>query len=159
MPKNTGLGATQSVGSVFNGLLYPITPTEVRYIDRQQKQTCRVQIRRDQLASKTGASIPEQGQFWIYQVQDKYYAKPSSEYPIQISEVDEFLTGCIRGSEQFLLKTFPQDCVATTWFWSTHWVNDRKQPLSAKPAQVDRKAVNQLLESLEGDIFGQVVAD
>ncbi|WP_067515544.1 hypothetical protein [Endozoicomonas ascidiicola] len=156
--KKTDLGVMQSVGSVFNGILFPITPSEIRYTDRQQIQTCRIQIRSDQLAAMTSSRIPEQGQFWIYQTRAKFYEKPSSDYPIRISAVDEFLTGCIRVAEQFQLKSYPEECVATTWFWSSHWVNDRPQPLKPKPAQVDRKAVNKLLESLEGDIFGQVRA-
>ncbi|WP_419534284.1 hypothetical protein [Endozoicomonas sp.] len=100
--------------------------------------------------------VPRNSQFWLYQTQNKYSNKPAGSYPILMSDVDEFLTGCIEQAEQFGLKSFARECVATTWNWSSHWVNDRLHPLKTKPAQIQRQQVDKLLENLEGNLYEQV---
>lgn len=145
----TELGAVPFIGARFNGVLIGVPPTGIRVIDRQQPQACRVQISSSQLEAMNNVGVPSSGQFWIYQTQVKYINKPAGSYPILMSEVDQFLTGCIEQGQRFDLKSFAADCVATTWNWSVHWVNDRYHPLKGRPTQVRGQQVDQLLESLE----------
>ena len=152
----TELGVVPFVGGRFNGVLIDVPPTGIRVIDRQQPQACRVQISSTQLEAMNNVEIPSSGQFWIYQTQVKYINKPAGSYPILMSEVDQFLTGCIEQGQRFDLKSFASDCVATTWNWSVHWVNDRYHPLKGRPTQVRGQKVDQLLESLEGPLFERV---
>lgn len=154
--KVTELGVIPLVGGRFNGVLISMPTNKIKSIDRQQKLMCRVLVNSGQLTPMNNEKIPKDGQFWLYQTQNKYSAKPAGSYPILMSDVDEYLTGCIEQSERFKLKSFAQECVATTWNWSSHWVNDRLHPLKAKPAQIQRQQVDKLLDSLEGNLYEQV---
>lgn len=157
--KLTVLGVIPLVGGRFNGVLISMPTNKIKSIDRQQKLACRILVNPAQLTSMNNETIPKDGQFWLYQTQNKYSAKPAGSYPILMSDVDEFLTGCIEQSERFKLKFFAQECVATTWNWSSHWVNDRLHPLKAKPAQIRKQQVDKLLDNLEGNLYEQVRAE
>lgn len=157
--KVTELGVIPFVGGRFNGVLISMPANKIKSIDRHQKLTCRVLINPAQLTSMNQEKIPDNSQFWLYQTQNKYSNKPAGSYPILMSDVDEFLTGCIEQAERFQLKSFASECVATTWNWSSHWVNDRLHPLKAKPAQIRRQQVNTLLENLEGSLYQHVRAE
>ena len=152
----TELGVVPFIGGRFNGVLVSMPTAGIKAIDRHQPQACRVQINPTQLAAMNNAAIPSIGQFWIYQTQVKYIHKPAGSYPILMSEVDQFLTGCIEQGQRFKVKSFASDCVATTWNWSIHWVNDRYHPLKGRLTQVRGQKVDQLLESLEGPLFERV---
>jgi len=152
----TELGVVPFVGGRFNGVLMAMSARRIKGIDRHQPQTCRVQINPSQLVAMNDAAIPSGAQFWIYQTRVKYINKPAGSYPILMSEVDQFLTGCIEQGQQFKVKSFAADCVASTWNWSVHWVNDRYYPLKGGPTQVKSHQIDQLLESLEGPLFERV---
>ncbi len=154
--KVTELGVIPLVGGRFNGVLISMPTNKIKSIDRQQKLACRVLVNPEQLTSMNKDKVPRNSQFWLYQTQNKYSNKPAGSYPILMSDVDEFLTGCIEQAEQFGLKSFARECVATTWNWSSHWVNDRLHPLKTKPAQIQRQQVDKLLENLEGNLYEQV---
>ncbi|USE36037.1 hypothetical protein [Endozoicomonas sp. SCSIO W0465] len=157
--KVTELGVIPLVGGRFNGVLISLPVNKIKSIDRQQKLTCRVPVNPAQLTSMNNEKIPGNSQFWLYQTQNKYCNKPAGSYPILMSDVDEFLTGCIEQADRFGLKSFARECVATTWDWSSHWVNDRQHPLKTKPAQIRRQQVDQLLETLEGNLYEQVQSE
>ena len=152
----TELGVVPFIGGRFNGVLFSVPSKKIKAIDRYQPMACRVQIDPAQLDAMNNAGIPSSGQFWIYQTQVKYINKPAGSYPILMSEVDQFLTGCIEQGQRFNVKSFASDCVATTWNWSVHWVNDRYHPLKGRPTQVRGQKVDQLLESMEGPLFERV---
>ena len=154
--KVTELGVIPLVGGRYNGVLISMPTNKIKSIDRQQKLTCRVLVNPEQITSMNNEKIPKNSQFWLYQTQNKYSSKPAGSYPILMSDVDEFLTGCIEQADRFDLKGFARECVATTWNWSSHWVNDRLHPLKTKPAQIRRQQVDQLLENLEGNLYEQV---
>lgn len=154
--KVTELGVVPLVGGRFNGVLIAMPANNIRSIDRQQKLTCRVLVKPGQLTPMNNGKIPDNSQFWLYQTQNKYSHRPAGSYPILMSDVDEFLTGCIEQADQFGLESFASECVATTWYWSSHWVNDRLHPLKSKPAQIQRLQVDKLLENLEGNLYEQV---
>lgn len=154
--KVTELGVIPLVGGRFNGVLISMPTNKIKSIDRQQKLACRVLVNPEQLTSMNKDKVPRNSQSWLYQTQNKYSNKPAGSYPILMSDVDEFLTGCIEQAEQFGLKSFARECVATTWNWSSHWVNDRLHPLKTKPAQIQRQQVDKLLENLEGNLYEQV---
>ncbi len=154
--KVTKLGLTTLAGGHFNGILVAMPANEIKSLDRQQKLTCRVEVKPKQITALNNKKVPERGRFWLYKTQHKHVFKPAGSYPILMSDVDEFLTGCIAQGEKFGLQSFAQDCVSTTWNWSPHWVNDRARPTKVKPAQIKMQKVDKLLERLEGNLFEQV---
>ena len=154
--KVTRLGVTSQAGDYFNGVLIAMPANGIKSLDRQHKLTCRVEVKPAQLSSLTNNKIPESGQFWLYQTQHRHVFKPAGSYPILMSDVDEFLTGCIAQGDKFGLPSFAQDCISTTSNWSSHWVNDRARPTKVKPAQIKLQRVDKLLEGLEGNLYEQV---
>ncbi len=152
----TELGVVPFIGGRFNGVLIAMSAGRVKEIDRHQGRACRVPVNPTQLESMNGEEIPSVGQFWIYQTRVKYINKPAGSYPILMSEVDEFLTGCIEQGLHLEVKSFAAECVATTWNWSVHWVNDRYHPLKGRLVQAQSRTVDQLLETLEGPLFERV---
>ena len=152
----TELGVVPFIGDRFNGILVAMSPGAIKGMDRHQPRTCRIQVNPAQLTAMNDATMPANGQFWIYQTRANYIKKPAGSYPILMSEVDQFLTGCIELGQQFAVESFAADCVATTWDWSVHWVNDRYYPLRGRPVQIKSQQVDQLLESQLGTLFEQV---
>ncbi|WP_263081544.1 hypothetical protein [Endozoicomonas sp. Mp262] len=156
--KDTSLAITAAKGKQFNGILLSVSPSIIKGMDRKEHKQCRVLVSREQLQSMTGMSIPEKGQFWIYQVQSKQLNKPAANYPILQSRVDEFLTGCIEQGERFQLPDFSRQCIRMTDGWSVHWSNDRARPVGGKPVQIRFKEVDKLLEQLEGNLYENIRA-
>ena len=157
--KVTHLGVTPEAGKHFNGLLLTLAPGTVKKLDRAAPLYCRALIPRENLSSMTSMPIPEKGQFWIYLTKPKLTKTPAANYPILQSEVDEFLTGCIEQGERFKIEDYAEQCIKTTEGWSVHWSNDRVRPVSGKPVQTKPKAVDKLLEKLEGNLYENVRAE
>ncbi|MGI9279643.1 MAG: hypothetical protein ACR2PX_08425 [Endozoicomonas sp.] len=155
-PARTVLGVTPEEGKLFNGLLLASSDRQISSLDRNETRTCRTLIDVRQLKSMAGGHLPDKGQFWIYVVKPKSKSKPVSKYPIQQSDVDNFLTGCLEQSKAFSLPQFAEQCVDTTVGWSDHWTNDRERPSGGKLVQNKRVQIDKLLERLEGGFFKKV---
>ncbi|KEQ11781.1 gamma-glutamylcyclotransferase family protein [Endozoicomonas numazuensis] len=155
-PKRTVLGVSKDEGKLFNGLLLASSDRQISSLDRNEHRTCRTLIDVKQLNSMAGGQLPEKGQIWIYVVKPKNKAKPAGKYPIQQSDVDNFLTGCLEQSKTFSLPQFAEQCVDTTVGWSENWTNDRERPSGGELVQNKRVQINKLLERLEGGLFEKV---
>ena len=152
----TNLGITPADGERFNGVLMSLSSGKLASLDRHAKLECRVKIKKGSLQSMAEKVLPNDGDIWIYQVQKKHVNSPAGEYPIVQSNVDVFLTGCIEQSDHFKIKDFADLCVSTTQYWSTSWVNDRRDPIDKKIVQTKNKQVDQLLEKLEDNLYESI---
>ncbi|WP_153767950.1 hypothetical protein [Endozoicomonas sp. OPT23] len=157
-PQRTMLAVRAEPGKKFNGLLLHSTSGVISSIDRGDLITCREKIDPRKLQSMTSEKLPDRGQFWIYTVKKPNNRKAASKFPIQQSEVDIFLTGCIEQAKQFNLPEFANQCVKSTYAWSEHWNNDRERPV-AKLVTAKRPQVDKLLEQLEGGLFDRIRED
>ncbi|WP_062260519.1 hypothetical protein [Endozoicomonas arenosclerae] len=155
-PTRTVLGVTQEDGKLFNGLLLASSDRQISGLDRNETRNCRTLVDVRHLKSMAGGSLPEKGQIWIYAVKPKSMKKPAGKYPIQQSDVDNFLTGCLEQSKAFSLPQFAEQCVDSTAGWSENWANDRARPSGGKLVQNKRKQIDKLLARLEGDLFEKV---
>lgn len=154
--KYTTLGVAPEVGKLLNGILVEATPGMIDTHDRTEHRMCRTRLDRKNITSMAGQVIPSKGDFWIYTTQKASRLQPAGKYPILMSEVDEFLTGCIEQAKQFNLTNFPEQCIDTTDFWSRHWANDRERPLTGRLVQVKRSKVDDLLSKLKGGLYENV---
>ena len=151
--KFTRLGVVPESGSILNGVLVRVDSGIVNYYDRVEEHTCRTQLDHKQVTSMTGQVFPTNGEYWMFTTKKDSYHRPSSKYPILLSEVDEFLTGCIEQAKQFKLTNFPEECIDSTDFWSKHWVNDRERPMRGRLVQVNRTKVDDLLARMKGGLY------
>lgn len=161
--KRTRLGVIPSAREKFNGVLIPVQSGRVKAIDRTQVLHCRVEVKRSQLAPMVDQSLPKEGQIWIYRTERKYEApQPTESYPLMMSEVYEFLTGCIEQQGRFKLNGFAEECIDNTLSWPRHgyqWTDDSQRPVSAKLVQIKKAEVNRLLKKVEGDPFSKLRAE
>lgn len=152
----TSLGVTPEAGKLFNGILVEATPDVIDTHDRTEKKMCRIRLDRKKISSMTGQVLPGKGEFWIYTTKPEVRYKPAGKYPMLMSEVDAFLTGCIQQGEQFNLTNFPEQCIESTDFWSGNWTNDRERPLAGRLVQVRRTQINKLLSKMKGGLYEKV---
>ncbi len=157
-PKRTVLGVRVEPGKKFNGLLLQSDSKQVSSIDRGDLIFCREKLDPRKLQTMTSEKLPDRGQFWIYTVKKPNNRKPAGKFPMQQSEVDIFLTGCIEQAKGFGVTEFASQCVKTTYAWSEHWNNDRERPV-AKLVTAKRPEVDKLLEQLEGGLFDRIRED
>ncbi len=157
--KMTRLGVAKSQEDRLNAVLVYSKPGEIKSYDEKQKLLCRSRVEYTQLSSMNNTAIPRDGEFWVYETKKKQQAAPTVNYSIRMSEVDEFLTGCIDQGEMFRIKDFSEQCVKTTVNWSENWDNDRDRPLGGKLVQTRRTEVNQLLERTLGALFEKKKAE
>lgn len=154
--KYTTLGVTPETGKLLNGILVEASPRLINSYDRSEQRMCRTRVDRKAISSMTGQVIPGKGEFWVYTTKKGSRYQPAGKYPILMSEVDEFLTGCIQQAEQFNLTNFPEQCIDTTDFWSKHWTNDRERPLTGRLVQVRRTNVDDLLSKMKGGLYESI---
>ena len=157
--KYTTLGAEPELGKRINGILVEAPIGLIKYHDRKQERMCRIRVDPKAIRSMNHQKIPTQGEIWIFTTRDNALKRPSSNYPILMSEVDEFLTGCFQQAKQFNLNNFPEQCVSTTKFWSDHWNNDRIRPLTGRLVEVKRSQINALLSRMKPEQYEKIRQD
>ena len=154
--KYTQLGAVPQSGAMLNAVLVRTDADTVNYYDRKEAHNCRTRLDPESVTSMTGQILPTKIEFWIYTTKKGSMYRPSSKYPILLSDVDEFLTGCIEQAKQFNLTNFPEECIESTDYWSRHWVNDRDRPVRGRLVQVNRSKVDDLLEKIKGGLYEDI---
>lgn len=152
----TSLGVAPEAGKLFNGILVEAGSGIINAHDRTEQRMCRTRLDRKMITSMTGQVLPGKGEFWIYSTKPEALGKPAGKYPMLMSEVDEFLTGCIEQAKQFNLTNFPEQCIESTDGWSSHWTNDRERPMTGRLVQVKRSQVDKLLSKMKGGLYEKV---
>ncbi|WP_422136240.1 MULTISPECIES: hypothetical protein [unclassified Endozoicomonas] len=155
-PTKTVPGVTPKEGKLFNGLLLASSGHQISSLDRNETLNCRTLISVRQLKTMAGGQLPGKGQIWIYVLKPGSMKRAAGKYPIQQSDVDNFLTGCVEQSRAFSLPQFAEQCVDFTVGWSQNWANDRERPSGGRLVQNKRKEIDRLLERLEAELFEKV---
>lgn len=128
----TYLGITENKTAKLNAIFFEVTEVDINILDKRERVYCRHQVTPKQFTLLAPAATPykTKSQFWIYSSLEtsKNHSTPTTKLPIVQSYVDIFLTGCLNIGKQFQLPDFAKNCIRTTRYWSTHWVNDRIYP-------------------------------
>lgn len=153
----TYLGANFRNGALCNGVIFEITPEELKYIDKRERNYIRDKLD----VSKTEwliNNIPEiKGNIWLYIYEDKY--KPTANCPIIQSYVDICINGCMQVEAQFNIakeKEFTKMFVKNTQNWSEFWVNDRIYPRSPHIYTPKAFVIDEILENAFPTIFDKI---
>jgi hypothetical protein len=126
----TYLGVIKKTGAHLNAVYFELPMNHFKEIDKREQTYCRSLLSPQQFTLLSKTSYKKKSQFWIYHSHPslKKLPIPTKELPIVQSYVDIFLTGCLNIGKQFQLLNFSKNCIRTTRYWSTHWVNDRIYP-------------------------------
>lgn len=153
----TFLGVVQDRASRLNAVVYKVDADEVAATDRRERSYCRAAVPVAQIAP-LGAdfSLPGNAQAWIYVSRGPNVSLPDAKYPIVQSYVDVFIVGCLEQEARYGVAGFARECVATTYGWSAHWVNDRIYPRRPFVYQPYAREVDGLLAKELPRIFNQI---
>lgn len=127
--KTTFLSVVRNEKSQFNGVIFKVNREGMTRYDAREKYYCRETVSPSHIQMLNHQSVPH-GQFWVYITPTDKITAPSKNYPILQSYVNIFLSGCLAVQKQYGLKNFLNDCVDTTHNWSSHWINERIDPIA-----------------------------
>lgn len=150
------LGVAVAPGERFNGVVVSLKSGQITSLDSDDKSACRMKIATRNLLPMTSSKVKDDGEYWIYVTRKKQQQEPVANYPIYQSMVDEFLTGCFEQAERFKLPDFADQCMQTTYGWSSSWVNDRVRPVKSKLVQGRKKQVDALLMKYQKEYFDPI---
>jgi len=159
----TYLGVEKSENASFNGVVFPLPPTEanknssslIRSYDLREEWYCRHRLPMDKIKMLDGHSPPP-GEYWIYVNKPEYTIRPNKEYPIVQSYVDIFLAGCLEIEENFNLPGYTKACVKSTIGWNKYWVNDRLFPRRARMYQPRAVQIDTILSQEVPAAFNEI---
>lgn len=127
----TYLGVRPEANAIINAVYFKLNNKNAIYnYDKREDTYCRLPVSRQQIKSLTNKKLPK-GEYWIYATTLQQAQQPSSKYPIVQSYLDIFLSGCLQIEEKYHLTNFAKNCIQTTGYWSSYWVNDRVNPRTA----------------------------
>ncbi|MFE5484651.1 gamma-glutamylcyclotransferase family protein [Streptomyces sp. NPDC056527] len=125
----TYLGAVPRKGATCNGVVFPVSPEELRAYARRESGYRPTRIRSRDITMLDGSKGSPVGTVWYFaNVQQRY---PSERFPIVQSYVDVCLDGCLEiedGYPEARKAQFAKEFMRTTSDWQTPWFNDRIYP-------------------------------
>lgn len=121
-PRVTALGVSENADSWCNGILVPLTKSELSGFDKREGAGGYKRIRLEE-----GRIISLQKEFsgekiWVYIGEDSDPA--ASDAPIIQSYIDVIMSGCLSFGENFTKKF-----VISTHNWDMPWIDDRLDPI------------------------------
>jgi len=125
----TYLGAVHQENATTNGVIYPVTPTELAANDAREIGYVREKIDAAAITRLDGGKVPSDAEFWFYASKEKKFA--SAEHPIVQSYVDICIDGCLEIEAMYPLAAeyhFAEQFIQTCTDWKTPWINDRIYP-------------------------------
>lgn len=150
----TYLGIKKDKHTFFNGVIFKLSTTTAIYnYDQREKNYCRVSVSPHYIDMLNHRSIPR-GQFWVYIPEQTSFAMPTSVNPIKQSYADIFLSGCFEIQKKYHLKTFANQCVKTTKYWSPYWINNRiyTQSSCSSLMKIDKLLEKNLTKNLKNHL-------
>ena len=124
----TFLGAYENKHSTLNGVAFFATDTEVNalIIRESQYSPTYISLSRIRWWAERPPVLPETILVFCF-VENR---QPTCSYPIIQSYVDICLSGCLAVDQSLHFSDFEfsRTFLRGTLGWSTHWVNDRRQP-------------------------------
>lgn len=114
----TALGLEKGSGSTINGVVYPVSGTDMDIWDARETGYERKLVPWELVQSTGWQGLPSTGKLWIYV--SKNAATPDRDFPIVQSYVDVCLLGFLEYGEDFAIEF-----LKSTEGWSEWWLNDR----------------------------------
>ncbi len=152
----TFLGAIEDKKSRFNAVVFKLPSSSVLAdYDQRESRYCRVLVSPN-LIQMLDQHPKFDGQIWIYVSQPIYIKLPSARYPIVQSYVDIFLSGCLEIEKKYHLENFADQCIETTHYWSSHWVNDRIYPRRPFVHQPNAFEIDKLIKKKLPNLFSSI---
>ena len=155
----TGVGATYKPSSYANGVIIPVSESELPKFDEREVRHGykRVPVNRGNITMLVDGAVSS-GNIWVYVTDSP--GRPTEAAPIAQSYVDVVLSGCLSVDLQNhdIDNNFVREFVSTTEGWNSPWVNDRNQPRYPRPVDYSTAPINKidrLLEGLVTDAFRQ----
>lgn len=152
----TYLGAVPDQNGRFNAVLYQISPDDIPVMDKREFFYCRLAVDPAGYSLLRPSTPAPQGQVWIYANRPESVATASERHPIVQSYVDIFVSGCLEQEQRYGLDDFAEQCLATTHYWSTAWVNDRLYPRRPYIYQPKAGQIDQLLQQQLPEYFQRI---
>ena len=157
------LAAKVIPGARCNGVVYPVSETELAQTDQREVTYERMLIIPEQLTLMDGrTALPEDADVWFYSLHEGASVEPSrptAQFPIAQSYVDICLNGCLEMESLYPLaqeQQFARLFIQETQDWSPHWVNDRSNLLDQAPTDRRRVQIDSLLNELLPDLYSNV---
>lgn len=125
----TALAAYRSHGYITNGVLFPVSESQVASLDNRENGYIKMQIPLSDVSLLQGDNIPQNAIIYFYAIDKKNRSKPTDRFPVLQSYVDKCMIGTIMIDR--LLKNehyeFTNEFITTTYQWDhlEHWINDR----------------------------------
>jgi hypothetical protein len=153
----TYLGVTTESGASVNAVIYRVEANELAATDRREASYCRHGVPLAALRTlEKDPFLTSNAQAWIYVNKPGAIAVPSAKFPIVQSYVDIFVSGCLEQEQRFELQGFARQCLATTRYWSEHWVNDRIYPRRPFIHQPKARQIDSLLSQQLPEYFARI---
>ncbi|HUY75390.1 MAG TPA: gamma-glutamylcyclotransferase family protein [Ktedonobacterales bacterium] len=157
------LAAIGATGGRCNGVIYPVSPTELEQTDAREAIYERIRIDPAKIIFLDGRrSLPDDVAVWYYSLPSGTSLadnRPSAKYPIVQSYVDICLNGCFDLETLYPLaqeQGFARMFVAETRDWSRYWVNDRPHPRRPFATVPRALQIDALLNDVLPDVFPHI---
>ncbi|MET7859212.1 gamma-glutamylcyclotransferase family protein [Streptomyces sp. NPDC005318] len=125
----TYLGGVPKKGATCNGVVFSVTPEELRDFARRESGYLLTRIPSRDILMLDGSKNPPAGAVWYFANVTRRY--PNEHFPIVQSYVDVCLDGCLENEDSYpeaRKAQFAKEFIRTTSDWQTPWFNDRIHP-------------------------------
>lgn len=150
----TFLGVVDDSSASMNGILIPVSSSELPALDQRENGYTRLSVSRSSIEPLHAKSMPE-GNVMIYQTEVPKLPEP--RYPILQSYIDICLQGCMEIDREFKTENqFTDEFLDSTSGWSGDWVNDRmfpRAPFRHVPQAVE---IDRILHARFPEFFTQI---
>ncbi len=140
--KSTALGIQKKKGKYCNGVLFEINKKNLKKFDKREGSWYqRILIKKEDICFLKKL----EGNVWVYIMKNK--ARTNRKFPINQSEIDVILNGCLE-----IGKNFSLEFLRTTYGWG-NINNDREKPKYPRALNnLPRKEeIDKLLEKIKND--------
>ncbi|WP_432173028.1 gamma-glutamylcyclotransferase family protein [Streptomyces sp. Tue6028] len=154
----TYLGAVSKKDARCNGVIFPVTPEELRDYARRESGYRPTRVASRDITMLDGSTRPPVGTVWYFANVTRRY--PSERYPIVQSYVDVCLDGCLENEDRFpeaRKAQFAKEFIRTTSDWRAPWYNDRIYPWRPTVHVPRADTIDTLIrDELGEDLFDQI---
>jgi cation transport regulator ChaC len=110
-------------GRTVNGVIYPVTASEVAAYDARELGYARIKVSPTMLQAVSWIAVPNDCRIWVYvpHTDGRRHQGPDWAFPILQSYLDVVVRGGLEHGPDFAAEI-----LETTKGWSRYWLNDRR---------------------------------
>lgn len=127
----TYLGAVEDKDSSCFATIYPVNADELNRSDERETMGTYSPGWIDTANLKSldaNYTLPAGAKIRWYPMNESDAKEPNAQFPIVQSYVDIFIGGAYELEKKYNVPGFAKNVAATTYAWSSNWINDRKVP-------------------------------